>query len=113
MKLTITGKNIKTTEAITSYIKNKLNKIIMRVAIDTDISFSLQVNKNRHIAEVMVKQNGLIFHVNNETKNLYTTLDNVIDKIENHLIKHKNRNQVLTLKNNSEKKHKLEEHLLF
>jgi len=113
MILTITGKNIKTTEAITSYIKNKLNKVIMRVALDIDISFSLQVNKNRHIAEVMVKQNGLIFHVNNETKNLYTTLDNVIDKIENHLIKHKNRNQVLILKNNSEKKHKLEEHLLF
>jgi len=113
MKLTITGKNIKTTEAITSYIKNKLNKVIMRVALDIDIRFSLQVNKNRHIAEVMVKQNGLIFHVNNETKNLYTTLDNVIDKIENHLIKHKNRNQVLTFKNNSEKKHKLEEHLLF
>ena len=113
MKLTITGKNIKTTEAITSYIKNKLNKVIMRVALDIDISFSLQVNKNRHIAEVMVKQNGLIFHVNNETKNLYTTLDNVIDKIENHLMKYKNKNQVLTLKKNSEKKHKLEEHSLF
>ena len=113
MKLTITGKNIKTTEAITSYIKNKLNKVIMRVALDIDIRFSLQVNKNRHIAEVTVKQNGFIFHVNNETKNLYTTLDNVIDKVERHLIKHKNKNTVLILKKNSEGKNKLENSQLF
>ena len=113
MKLTITGKNIKTTEAINSYINNKLNKIFMRVALDTDINFSLQVNKNRHIAEVMVKQNGFIFHVNDETKNLYTTLDSVIEKIENHLIRHKDKNQDLILKKNSEKKYKLEDHSLF
>ncbi len=112
MKLTITGKNIKTTEAISSYIHKKLNKAFMRLD-DADVSFSLQVDRNRHIAEVMVKQNRLIFHVNDESKNLYTTLDSVIEKIEKHLIKHKNRNQVLILKKNSEKKYKLENHSLF
>ena len=112
MKLTIIGKNIETTEAISSYINKKLNKIFMRVD-DADVSFSLQVNKNRHIAEVMVKQNGLVFNVNDETKNLYTTLDNVIEKIKKHLTKHKDRNQVLTLKKNSEKKLKFEGYSLF
>jgi putative sigma-54 modulation protein len=106
MKLTITGRNIKTTEAISNYINKKLLKILKRID-DADVSFSLQVDKNRHIAEVMVKQNGLIFHVNDETKNLYTTLDNVIDKIEKHLINHKNKNKVLILKKNAEEKNKL------
>jgi len=111
MNLTITGKNIKTTEAINNYINNKLNKVFMRID-DADVSISLQVDKNRHIAEVMVKQNKFIFHVNDETKNLYTTLDSVIEKIEKHLIKHKSRNQVLILKKNLEKKHKLEDYSL-
>ena len=111
MNLTITGKNIKTTEAINNYINNKLNKVFMRID-DADVSISLQVDKNRHIAEVMVKQNRFIFHVNDETKNLYTTLDSVIEKIEKHLIKHKSRNQVLILKKNLEKKHKLEDYSL-
>ena len=112
MKLTITGRNIKTTEAISNYINKKLHKIFKRID-DVDVSFSLQVDKNRHIAEVMVKQNGFIFHVNDETKNLYTTLDNVIDKIEKYLTNHKNRNQILILKENLEKKHELEDHSLF
>ena len=112
MKLTITGKNITTTESINSYIKKKLNKVFMRID-DADVSFSLQVDKNRHIAEVIVKQNGLTFHVNNETKNLYTSLDNVIDKIEKYLTNHKNRNQILILKENTEKKYELENPPLF
>jgi len=107
MKLTITGKNIKTTEAISNYINKKLHKIFKRID-DIDVRFSLQVDKNRHIAEVMVKQNDFIFHVNDETKNLYTTLDNVIDKIEKHLINHKNKNKVLILKKNVAGKQKLE-----
>ena len=112
MKLTITGRNIKPTEAINNYITKKLHKVFMRID-DADINFSLQVDKNRHIAEVIVKQNGFIFHVNDETKNLYTTLDNVIDKIEKHLIKHKNKNTVLIHKKNPEKKNKLEDNQLF
>jgi putative sigma-54 modulation protein len=107
MKLTITGINIKTTEAINNYINTKLHKIFKRID-DADVSFSLKVDKNRHIAEVMVKQNGFIFHVNDETKNLYTTLDNVVDKIEKHLINHKNKNKVLILKKNAKEKNKLE-----
>jgi putative sigma-54 modulation protein len=112
MKLTITGKNIKTTEAIRNYINKKLHKIFKRIG-DTDVRFSLQVDKNRHIAEVMVKQNGFIFHVNDETKNLYVTLDNVIDKIEKHLINHRNKNKVLIFKKNVEDKNKFENSLSF
>ena len=112
MTLTIQGRNIKTTEAIRNYISKKLHKVFTRVD-DVDINFSLQVDKNRHIAEVAVKQNGFIFHVNNETKNLYTTLDNVIDKIEKHLIKHKYKNKVLILKKNLAEKSKLENNQLF
>tara|TARA_B110001454_G_C12480850_1_gene334316 strand:+ start:91 stop:429 length:339 start_codon:yes stop_codon:yes gene_type:complete len=112
MKLIIQGRNIKTTEAISNYITKKLHKVFTRVD-NVDINFSLQVDKNRHIAEVAVKQNGFIFHVNNETKNLYTTLDNVIDKIEKHLIKHKYKNKVLILKKNLAEKSKLENNQLF
>ena len=112
MKLTITGKNIKTTEAINSYITKKLHKAFTRID-NVDVSFSLQVDKNRHIAEVIVKQNEFIFHVNDETKNLYTTLDNVIDKIEKNLTKHKHKKKVLILKKNSEEKIKLEENHYF
>ena len=107
MKLTIQGRNIKTTEAITNYINKKLHKVFTRID-DVDVSFSLQVDKNRHIVEVMVKQNGFIFHVNDETKNLYMTIDNVIDKIEKHLINHKNKNKVLIFKKNAAVKSKLE-----
>ena len=107
MKLTITGRNIKTTEAISNYITKKLHKVFTRID-DADINFSLQVDRNRHISEVMVKQNRFIFHVNDESKNLYTTLDSVIEKIEKHLINHKNKNKVLIFKKNVEGKKKLE-----
>jgi putative sigma-54 modulation protein len=112
MKLPIKGRNIKTTEAISNHIKKKLHKMFTRIDA-ADVSFCLQVDKNRHIAEVMVKQNGFIFHVNEETKNLYTTLDNVIDKIEKHLINHKNKTKVLMIKKNAAEKYKLEDNQLF
>ena len=49
------------------------------------------------MAEATVKQKGLITRAKDETRNLYITVDNVLDKVEKLLRKHKNRTQNLLI----------------
>ena len=62
---------------------------------NANIHFSFYVSKNRHVAEATVKQKGLSTRAKDETRDLYLTVDNVLEKVEKQLRKHKNRNQNL------------------
>ena len=62
---------------------------------NANIHFSFYVSKNRHVAEATVKQKGLSTRAKDETRDLYLTVDNVLEKVEKQLRKHKNRTQNL------------------
>lgn len=57
--------------------------------------FYFCVDKNRHMAEATVKQKGLTIRAKDETRNLYLSVDNVLEKIKKQLRNHKSPTQNL------------------
>lgn len=107
MKLTITGRNIEITDAINDHLDSKMKKTIQDLGESADVHISLHVEKHRHMAEITVKAKGFTVHADEETKDLYLTMDNVLAKIEKQLRKHKDRAQDLRMKEGSAAKSKL------
>lgn len=108
MKLTVTGKNIDITDAIKNHLNNKMNKTFHGMDESTGVHISLHVEKYRHLAEVTVKTKGLTAHANEETDDLYITMDSVLEKIAKQLKKHKERKQDQKIKNGSPVKNNLD-----
>ena len=98
MNLTVTGKNFEITDAIKNYLTEKITRTDDRLYKNTSIHFNLFVDKNRHMAEAIIKQKGLTTRAKDQTRNLYLTLDNVLEKIEKQLRKHKSRVHTLLIK---------------
>ena len=107
MKQIITGRNIEITDAIKNRLDRKINKTFHGIGENTDIRVSLYVEKHRHMAEVTVKTKGFTAHANEETDDLYITMDSVLEKIEKQLKKHKRREQDQKIKNGAELKNNL------
>ncbi len=107
MKLTVTGRNIEITDAIRDHLNSKMNKTIQDLGESADVHISLHVEKHRHMAEVTVKTKGCTVHADEETKDLYQTMDNVLAKIEKQLKKHKERSKDMRIKKGSEAKNRL------
>ena len=95
MNLTVTGQNFEITDAIEKKIKKRIAKKGGSLYDNANIHFSFYVSKNRHVAEATVKQKGLSTRAKDETRDLYLTVDNVLEKVEKQLRKHKNWTQNL------------------
>jgi putative sigma-54 modulation protein len=98
MNLTVVGKNFEITDAIKNYLTKKTTQTEDSLYKNTSIHFNLFVDKNRHMAEAIIKQKGLTTRAKDQTRNLYLTLDNVLEKIEKQLRKHKSRVHTLQIK---------------
>ncbi len=101
MKLTVTGRHLKITDAIQEHLDAQVDRH-MRPWLEGpgDIHFALAVEKQRHFAEVTVKSKGYSVHAENETNDLYTAIDGAILKAEKQLKKHKDRAARLKSKQN-------------
>lgn len=90
MKISVRGKNIEITPALQNYAQEKLGKIekyFQRAFIEAQVS--LEVEKKRHIVEVTVFIDGLILRGEEETGDMYASIDGVIEKIERQIRKYK------------------------
>ncbi len=101
MKLTVTGRHLKITDAIQEHLDAQVDRH-MRPWLKGpgDIHFALAVEKQRHFAEVTVKSKGYSVHAENETGDLYAAIDGAILKAEKQLKKHKERAASLKSKQN-------------
>jgi putative sigma-54 modulation protein len=96
MQVTVTGRNIELTDALKSYLLDKLQRSQKHFDHDLAISALLSVAKNPSVAqsqtaEVTVKLNGSIIRGEESTANMYASIDLVADKIERQLRKYKTR----------------------
>jgi len=97
MNLTLTGKSFDITDAIKNYLSKRIAQSRGRLYENANIYFYFYVDKNRHMAEATIKQNGLTMRAKGETRDLYLTVDNVLGKVEKQLRKHKSRTQNLLI----------------
>ena len=91
MKIIITGKNIGISDYLKEITQKKVGKLQRYLKEDTEVQVSLCVEKNRHICEVAIPFVGAVIRAKEVTGDMYASVDNVIDKLEKQIIKHRTR----------------------
>ena len=93
MDITITGKELKATEAIKEYVEKKLTRIEKYFGediIDVDVTVTIKKeNAATEIAEMYVTMRGFSYRAVTEDKYLYASIDKDIDILEGQLRKTK------------------------
>ena len=89
MKINVTGRHIRITEALQLHIENKFKKIEKHFENIIDIHVILTVEKIRMEAEATLKiKKGNIF-ANSEKEDMYMAIDELVDKLDRQLKKQK------------------------
>ncbi|SHE61919.1 SSU ribosomal protein S30P/sigma 54 modulation protein [Caldanaerobius fijiensis DSM 17918] len=90
MNLRITGKNnLELTDALKNAVEKKLRILDKFFNEDTDVNVVLSVVKNDQIVEVTIPYKGVIFRAEAATEDMYSTLDEVVEKLKKQWRKHK------------------------
>ena len=101
MKLTVTGRKIEITDGIRAHLNDKINKTIANLNEAADVHITLSVEKHRHFAEIILKTKGMALHSHEETKDLYSSIDKALEKMEKQLRKHRDKAKEVRLKQGS------------
>ena len=91
MRIKVSGKNIEVTGALRERVEKKLSKFEKYFNPDTEANATLTVEKNRHIIEVTIPFNGVILRGEEATEDMYSSIDNVVEKLEKQIAKYKTR----------------------
>lgn len=86
----LTFRNTEPSDAVKTYANEKIiNAISKYVHKNTKAHLVLSVEKNRHIAEVSFHTDGSDFQAKEETTDMYSSIDKLIDVINHQLRKNK------------------------
>ncbi|MBO1926298.1 ribosome-associated translation inhibitor RaiA [Thiomicrorhabdus sp. 6S2-11] len=89
MQVNITGHHIDVTDALRSYVSEKLQKLERHFDHVTNVHVILTVNKQAQIAEATVHVSGADLFAQQESENMYASIDGLVDKLDRQIIKHK------------------------
>lgn len=89
MQITITTRNIESTEAIKRYAEEKIARLQKFVDHITSVHVVLSVEKHRQIAEVTLHVREHTIRGEESSADLYSAIDLVADKIERQILRYK------------------------
>ncbi len=93
MQINITGHHVDLTPALREFVENKFSKLDRFFDQITSVQVTLTVDKLRQIAESDIKIAGGEVHASSESEDMYASIDQLIDKLERQLVKHKEKTQ--------------------
>jgi putative sigma-54 modulation protein len=98
MNLTISGHHLEVTPALREYVINKLDRVTRHFDQVVDINVLLTVEKQkekerRQKAEVNLHVKGRDIHVEHTNEDLYAAIDQLVDKLDRQVCRHKDRVQ--------------------
>jgi putative sigma-54 modulation protein len=98
MNLTISGHHLDVTPALREYVLAKLDRVTRHFDQVVDISVLLTVEKlkekeRRQKAEVTLHAKGKDIFVEQSHEDLYAAIDQLMDKLDRQVVKHKDRLQ--------------------
>ncbi|MGN1377715.1 MAG: ribosome hibernation-promoting factor, HPF/YfiA family [Dorea sp.] len=91
MKFIIIGKNIDVTPGLREAVESKLGKLERYFTPDTEIHVTLSIQKERQKIEVTIPVKGGIIRSEQESNDMYVSIDLVEEVIERQLRKYKNK----------------------
>lgn len=71
--------------------RKKITKVTRQFKAVGDISAVLKVEKGNHIVEITVPASGILLRAQETTKDMYSSIDLVVEKIERQIHKYKTR----------------------
>ena len=82
MDITVTFRHVDSTESIKEYAEDKLSKIDKYFDFPIEAHVVLTAEKFRRMADVTLNVNGTVIKAEDETEDMYSAIDQVMDKIE-------------------------------
>ena len=89
MQTSVTFKNLDPSDTLKSYVTDKLNRFDRLLENPAEANVVLSVEKFRHIAEINIAGDRLTIIGNEETIDMYSAIDMVLDKLEKQIKKNK------------------------
>ena len=92
MNLNLTGHHVEITPAMRNYVTAKMVKIKRHFENVIDINITLSVEKLSQNAEANVHVRGKDIFVETNSTDMYASIDNLVDKLDRKILKHKEKN---------------------
>ncbi|MDM8552838.1 ribosome-associated translation inhibitor RaiA [Desulfobacterales bacterium HSG2] len=89
MQTSVTFKNLDPSDTLKSYVSDKLDRFDKFLDNPAEANVVLSVEKFRHIAEVHILGDRLKINGKEETNDMYSAIDMVLDKLEKQIKKSK------------------------
>lgn len=91
MNLQLRGKNTEVTEGLRNYIEKRFAKLEKYFTREMTGTVTLIIERNEHIIEATIPINRFILRAEESSHDMYTSIDNVVEKIERQVRKYKTR----------------------
>ena len=91
MQLNLTGQHIEITDSLRDHVNNKCEKLTRHFNKMTNVHVILSVEKQRQKAEATIHVSGAELFASDESENMYTSIDNLIAKLDRQIIKYKDK----------------------
>ena len=89
MNLIIKGKQFAVTDSIENYIRKKMMKLEKYFDQIMEAVATISVQKHRHIFEVTLQAKRAIIRAEEESDDIYNSVDRVVERLERQIIKYK------------------------
>lgn len=89
MNIIVNGRHLEITPALKSYAEEKIGRFGKYISNITEAVVTLSVEKYRHKAEVLFKINGVMIQAESVTGEVYSAIDEVVEKLEKQVLKYK------------------------
>jgi len=91
MNFDMTYRNIRATDALKDRAQRKFSKVSKHLREPIEAHVVLRVEKHRHMAEATVSSSGNVFKAQEESGDMYTTIDGLMSKLERTVRRHRER----------------------
>ena len=89
MQTSVTFKNLDSSDTLKAYVQDKLNRFDRLLDNPAEANVVLSVEKFRHMAEINIVGDRLSINGKEETVDMYSAIDMVLDKMEKQIKKSK------------------------
>ncbi len=89
MQVSVTFRNMESKEIAREYVQEKIAKLKKYLDTPLEANVVLTTEKHRQIAEVNLLANRLTINAREETEDMFSAIDGVMDKLERQLLKYK------------------------
>lgn len=93
MNIQVHGDHMGITPALHDFVDKKLGRLekYFDAPPEREISVTLSVEKGFHKVEVMLQLHGVLFRAEEKSADMYTSIDLVVDKLEQQINRHKSK----------------------